>query len=131
MKKSNEIAIFSKAKDGWAAVPNELTRDKSIPYRARFLYTLINSFANSGSGQNMTWRGKESLAEFMGVNSGTVSRTSKLLKDGGWITTVQRGAMKTSIIIIHAFKGQKISNKEKAKYKKIVDKNVDKWKGKK
>ena len=43
------------------------------------------------------------------------------LKEAGWVTIISRGLNRTAIIVLHAHKGQKVSEAQKKMFKLKVD----------
>lgn len=58
--------------------------------------------------------------EDAGTSYGYFKQLIKELREAGWLTTIKRGQGRASILVLHAYKGQKVSEKQKKEFKKTV-----------
>lgn len=124
MKKieKKQTFFFSRTREGYSMIPNELGRDLNLPNSAKVAYLVGVGFADNTTRE--TFRGRNAIAKYVRVKPNQLSVIYGKLKKAGWITTIQRGLNKTNIIIFHAYKNEKISSKEKKKYKQKIEAQI-------
>jgi hypothetical protein len=107
----------------FSTIPHDLINDEAITNPARLMYLKLSTFARN-KGHHL-WRGAVKIGKSLNRSERTVRRLIEELREAGWITTIRRGGC--NIIVLHAYKGQRISNKEKETYKKMVKEAIDEW----
>jgi len=117
--------FFSKTKEGYSMIPNELIWDKVLKKTAKLTYIAGVSVSDTMSRE--TFSGRKRVGEIVGINPDHISTQYKQLRVRGWATIIRRGAMRTNIIIFHSYRGQKISEKEKKSYLQTVEKKIEEW----
>jgi len=127
MKNSSFVkryAFISRYKEKSTNISNELIDDKEVSPVARFLYVLVTRVAPAG----ISWQSGEKFASILGVSEQYISDLFGELREKGWVTRIRKGAMKTNITILHAYKGEKIPEKELEEYEVLVEKEIELWK---
>ena len=110
-KKGKTYHSFVSRIPKWSAIPHDLTLDSKLSVHARMLYIVCAAFANSDLGH--TFQGAKKISRYMGnVSEGRCSQLFRELDEAGWITRIRRGLNRTSITVLHACKGEKISEEE-------------------
>lgn len=98
----------------WSAIPHDLAHDSKLSVHARMLYVVCATFADSNLGH--TFSGAKRIGRYMGnVSESRCSQLFRELDEAGWITRIRRGLNKTNITVLHASKGEKISEVERKK----------------
>lgn len=78
---------FSPGSGGFTVVPNSVLRDSTFTVPARFLYTLLRSYAWQSDS---CFPGQEGLAEVMGLTDRQVRTHLEALRQAGLVTTARR-----------------------------------------
>lgn len=110
-----DTAVFSR-KTPFAGIPIKLVKkEPDIINMAKYLYVVYDSCADNKA--HFTFTSQKKVGRIMNRNTNTISRLTQILKETGWITIIRMGLGRTNIIILHQFKNEVITEKEKENYK--------------
>lgn len=84
----------------WTAVPNAALCDNTLSVNARFLYSVLRTYAWNRDGEMKVWPSCATLANTMASSISTVKRAIKELEDRKWVTRKERKGT-SSLTYIH------------------------------
>lgn len=118
----HQTAVFTTA-PLFAQVPVLLLLDPKIQPQPKTLYAVYHSFCVTKQlDENpITFVSQRRIGiEYLGFTQQAISRWTKILEKEGWLSIIRQGQGRSNIIILHGFKGQKITLKQKKFYIKEV-----------
>lgn len=116
----------------FAQIPIELAQDSEIKLQLKGVYSILHSRCGEKSlgRYPFTFKSMERMAkEDAGVSYRYFKELIKELKEAGWVTVLNRGS-RSAIIILHAYKGQKITKKQEKEFRNKVKHMIKNFRGK-
>lgn len=107
--------------------PEELAFDHEIKLQLKAVFGISHGRCGEKRlGKHpYTFRSQERIAkEDAGISYGYYKHLVRELREAGWLTIIKRGQGKASIIVLHAYKGQKVPEILKKEFKKKVKQMV-------
>ena len=120
------IDRIREAQQIYSQFPDAITLDSEVTDSEFRVFTGLLIFADKD--MKYSWRGNKKIAEYLNRSENTIKRGISGLRKKGWITTIRRGVMRANITILHAYKNEKISEADKKRYLKQVEKDIEEWK---
>jgi len=104
--------------------PQTLAFDPAIKLQLKAIYGILHG--NGGEKRlnhyPLTFKSQKRMAkEQAGISRKYFNQLVARLKEAGWVTIISRGLNRTAIIVLHAHKGQKVSEAQKKMFKRKVD----------
>ena len=113
-----ETAIFSTVPH-FAMIPIELLKDPKIRPQPKTLFAIFHSHSQPKELTNnpVTFVSQKEIAEkSLGCSQNAVSKWTAELSNGGWATIIRLGQGRSNIIVLHDYKGKKLSQRQKQFY---------------
>lgn len=120
-EENHKMPIFSRETPS-AHIPVELIKDKSVLIPTRFLYIFYRTFTDNKF--RFAFVGQKRIAKELERSPRTISKQLAELGKAGWLTKIKRGQGHVDIIILHQYKSEIITEKEKKAYKLETEKRI-------
>lgn len=108
-------------------IPQALAFDPAIKLQLKAVYGILHG--NGGEKRldhyPLTFKSQRRMAkEQAGISRKYFNQLVARLKEVGWVTIIPRGQGRTAIIVLHAKRGQKVSEAQRKMFRRKVDEYI-------